>query len=146
MAKLIYAVTVTPMQSTTLELKTFEAIESNVGRSLNGGDNALVWAGGVYTGWVAGVNTHLQSGSATINTTNGDNGVWIRHSGYDYDAGFSGNKSTVANTDTLIITADGSIIARLEAGQAIFLPHPETVAFVLTDDGDPIAVEYAVLS
>lgn len=146
MAKIVYSLSVTALQSTTLETKTFEAVESDIGKSLSGGNNALTWAGGAVTDWAAGVHDHKTSDADTI-VGNSHDGVWIKHSGYDYDGAKDGNiDRSSPNTANVTISVGGSVIATLAPGEPVFFPAPGTVTYTLGDDGTPAAVEYAILT
>ena len=146
MAKLVYSIALTPLQSTTLEGKGFEAVESDIGRSLSGGGNAVTWAGNSVADWTAGVHDHKTSNGGTI-AGSGTDGLWIKHTGFKYDAGETGkiDRST-ANTDTLDLIAGGVVFAQLKAGEGIFLPLCATTITLDDEEGDPIAVEYAIFT
>ena len=148
MAELVHSIAVSPLQSTTLEGKTFKAVESDIGRALSGSDSDMVWAGGAPADWAAGVHDHVSSNGGTITPGAGADGVWIKHTGYKYDGGETGNIDyDTANTDLLTITVSGPItIAQLYAGQAIFLPKCVVVITLDDPSGDPIAVEYAIFT
>jgi len=153
--KIDYAIKVTPVGTCEVEGRTFKAIDSDVARTLFSSNIDLDWSG-TGTGWSDGVCTHKSSGGGTIVAPSSD-GVWIKHSGYDYNESFPGYKSTIENTSLVTITAgvevdhDGvwilhsSVIAKLNAGEAIFLPKANTT-FTLSDDGTAAAIEYAILT
>lgn len=130
----------TPIQTTTLEGKTFEAVDEEVGRSLSASNNALVWAGSAIDDWAAGVNTYKTSDGGSISVTDGADAVWIKHTGFDYADG------TTVNTATVILTVNTKVIGRLEAGEGMILPHPGTITITLSDDGTPAQVEYGVFT
>ena len=170
MARLDYAVALSAIQSTTFEGNTIEAIESDIGRTLSGAKSDSTW-GGTIGNWSSNNAGHLQSRSSgnTIVTDATTDGLWIKHTGFKYNSGLS----TTAETTTKVIVsrtvthtefntgspidADGAVtltggsvnvqIAKLESGQAIFLPTPGAATFVLTDDGvgQAVAIEYADL-
>jgi len=138
MAEIKFAINVLAIQSTTLEGQTFKAVESDIGRGLSGGDSDATWAGNSVSGWSAGVHTEITSGGGTVVGASSD-GVWIKHTGFDFADG------TTANTANVILTAGSVQIAKLAPGQAVFLPFCNTT-ITLSDDGTPAAVEYAVLT
>ncbi len=151
MARIDYKVGVTPIESTAAgtaggPMET-ETISHDFQKSLGGGDSSLTWAGNTTSEWVAGVHEHLQSRSSdnTI-TTSGSDGLWIKHTGYKYDGAVATDKSSTAETTTVVIVSCGAQeVCRLKSGQAIFLPDPKDATWTLTDDagGDAVAVEYA---
>lgn len=164
MARLDYAVSLTAIQSGSLEGNTIEAIEADIGRALTAAKSDSTWGG--TTNWSSNDAGHLQSRSSsnTIATVAGTDGLWIKHTGFKYDSGLT----TTAETTTKVTISrrvthtefnagsDGTdagagnadiAISILEAGQAIFLPTPGAATWVLTDDGtgQAVAVEYAEL-
>tara|TARA_R110002020_G_scaffold365030_2_gene577308 strand:+ start:355 stop:882 length:528 start_codon:yes stop_codon:yes gene_type:complete len=174
MARLDYAISVTPIQSASLEGQTIEAIESDVGRGLSASKSDSVWTGTAPT-WSNNDAGHKQSrtSSNTIATVAGTDGLWIKHTGFKYDSGLTTTAETTTKiiisrtvtlveinaTTTLNAAGNGEItlsgpaaglnvqIAKLESGQGIFLPTPGEATWVLTDDaaGQAVAVEYAEL-
>lgn len=175
MARLDYAVSLTPIQANSaFEGIVQEAIEADIGRALTAAKSDSVWTGTAPT-WSNDDASHKQSRSSsnTITTVAGTDGLWIKHTGFKYDSGLT----TTAETDTKVIisrtvtlaeinatttlNASGGAevtlsgpaaglnvqIAKLESGQAIFLPTPGAATWVLTDDagGQAVAVEYAEL-
>ena len=145
-SKIIYSVTVVPIQDTTLEGKTFEAVESDVGKALSGANNALTWAGNSVADWTSGVHDHKTSNGGTIAGA-GTDGLWLKHTGYKYDVGESGNiDRATANTDTLDLIAGGVVFSQLKAGEGIFLPLCAVTITLDDEEGDPIAVEYAIFT
>tara|TARA_R100000458_G_C8021454_1_gene81007 strand:- start:51 stop:485 length:435 start_codon:yes stop_codon:yes gene_type:complete len=144
MARIDYAVSMTAIQSATLEGKTIEAIEADIGKTLSGGKSNTTWAG------ASNGYTHISSNGSTgtnIAVASGDNGLWIKHSGKKFDSGLS---TTVEETSKVIVLAIGGSteICRLSSGQAIFLPEPKNGNWKVKDDtgGEVVAVEVAVLS
>jgi len=174
MARLDYAVSLTAIQSGSLEGNTIEAIEADIGRALTASKSDSTWGG--TTNWSSNNAGHKQSRSSsnTIATVAGTDGLWVKHTGFKYDSNGltttaeTDTKVTISRTVTLVeinatttlnasggaeVTLSGPAaglnvqIAKLEAGQAIFLPTPGAATWVLTDDagGQPVAVEYAEL-
>lgn len=138
MARIDYAVSVKPIQSTTLEGKTVDAIESDTG-SLGGGKSNTTWDGSV-------TYSHKQSRTASNSfaVLEADNGAWIKHTGFKYDSGLS----TVAETTTVVIVSIGlTTVCKLDSGQGVFLPNI-VGSIILTDDsgGSAVAVEVAVFT
>ena len=165
MARLDYSVSVTPIQSTTFEGQTIEAVEADVGRTLSASTSSSTWTAGTVT-WSSNNAGHKQSRTTanTIATVSTTNGLWIKHTGFKYVSGLS----TVAEITTIVtvsrnVTAAefdagaGSIgngsgtsaiaIVKLRANEAVFLPTTGAATWVLTDDagGQAVAVEYAEL-
>ena len=164
MARLDYGISLSAIQSTTFEGNTIEAIESDIGRSFSGAKSDSTWGGTV--NWSSNNAGHKQSRSSsnTIATVAATDGLWIKHTGFKYDSGLT----TTAETTTKVTISrrvthtefnagsSGSdagagnadiAIAKLESGQAIFLPTPGEATWVLTDDagGQAVAIEYAEL-
>ncbi len=138
MAKIIFSVSVTAIQSTVLEGKTFEAVDAEIGRSLSGRNNDSTWAGNAIADWAAGVHTYKTSDGDTIVGASSD-GVWVKHTGFDAADG------TTANTANVTLTAGAVVIAILAPGEAVWLPGCNTT-ITLSDDGTPAQVEYAILT
>jgi len=163
MARLDYAISVTPIQANTeFEGIIQEAIEADIGRALTAAKSDSTWGG--TTNWSSNDAGHLQSRSSsnTIATVAGTDGLWIKHTGFKYNSGLTTTAETTTKvtisrsiTHTEFNAGSGSgasgttniAIAKLESGQAIFLPTPGAATWVLTDDaaGQAVAVEYAEL-
>jgi len=146
MARIDYKVSVTPIESTASTadggpMQT-ETLSANVRKSLGGGQSDLTWAGNDTTEWNAGVPTCITSGGGTIASSSSD-GVWIKHTGFDYDASQADNVGTTANTANVIITSSSAITLQLAPGSAVFLPKPSDETWTMSDDGDAAAVEVA---
>ena len=164
MARLDYSVSVTPIQSTTFEGQTIEAVEADVGRTLSASTSSSTWTAGTVT-WSSNNAGHKQSRTTanTIATVSTTNGLWIKHTGFKYVSGLS----TVAETTT-IVTVSRSVtaaewiagggtnagntvtnvqVAKLRANEGVFIPTTGVATWVLTDDagGQAVAVEYAEL-
>tara|TARA_R110000823_G_scaffold214153_1_gene344007 strand:+ start:2713 stop:3240 length:528 start_codon:yes stop_codon:yes gene_type:complete len=174
MARLDYSISVTPIQSASLEGQTIEAIEADIGRGLSASKSDSAWGGTAPT-WSNNNAGHKQSRTSanTIATVATTDGLWIKHTGFKYDSGLTSTaetttKITISRTVTLVeinatatlnaagngeITLSGPAaglnvqIAVLQSGQGIFLPTPGAATWVLTDDaaGQAVAVEYAEL-
>jgi len=162
MARIDYSIGLSAIQSTTFEGNTIEAIESDIGRGFSGAKSDSTWGGTV--NWSSNNAGHKQSRSSsnTIATVAGTDGLWIKHTGFKYDSGLTTTAETTTKvtisrsiTHTEFNAGSGSgasgttniAIAKLESGQAIFLPTPGEATWVLTDDagGQAVAVEYAEL-
>ena len=146
MARIDYKVSVTPIESTASTadggpMQT-ETLSANVRKSLGGGQSDLTWAGNDTTEWNAGVPTCITSGGVTVASSSSD-GVWIKHTGFDYDASQADNVGTTANTANVIITSSSAITLQLAPGSAVFLPKPSDETWTMSDDGDAAAVEVA---
>ena len=100
MARIDYAVSMTAIQSGTLEGKTIEAIEDAIGKTLSGGKSNTTWNGAAPT------LAYKQSRTSanTIVVDSGADGLWIKHSGKKYDSGLS---TTVEET-TKVTVSGGS--------------------------------------
>ena len=146
MARLDFAVSVTPVESTAASADggpvQTETISSNFRKSLGGGNSSKVWAGNDTTEWNAGVPTTITSGGGTIASSSSD-GIWIKHTGFDYDAAKRDIVGTTATTDNVIITSSSAITIQLAPGEAVFLPKPSDETWTMSDDGDVAAVEVA---
>ena len=163
MARLDYSISVTPIQSASLEGQTIEAIEADIGRGLSASKSDSAWGGTAPT-WSNNNAGHKQSRTSanTIATVATTDGLWIKHTGFKYDSGLTSTAETTTKitisrsiTHTEFNNGDGAsasgttniAIAKLESGQGIFLPTPGAATWVLTDDaaGQAVAVEYAEL-
>ena len=150
MARIDYSVSMSAIQSSTLEGQTFEAIDEEIGKSLSGGKSDTTWAGSAIDNWASGTHTHISSNGASGNTITvnaGADGLWIKHTGFKFDSGIT----TTAETDSEIIVlaiGDAAEVCRLASGQAIFLPSPKNGTWKVKDDtaGQNVAVEVAHLT
>ena len=146
MARLDWAVSVTPVESTASSADggpvQTETISANFRKSIGGGNGSGVWAGNDATEWNAGVPTTITSGGGTIASSSSD-GIWIKHTGFDYDAAQADNVGTTTNTANVIITSSSAITIQLAPGEAVFLPKPSDETWTMSDDGDVAAVEVA---
>jgi|TARA_R100000750_G_C2299050_1_gene78029 hypothetical protein len=146
MARIDYKVSVTPVESTAATadggpMQT-ETISANIRKTLGGGQSSLTWAGSDTTEWNAGVPTTVTSGGGTVASSSSD-GIWIKHTGFDYDASKADNVGTTVNTANLTISTAGATSVTLAPGSAIFFPAPSDETFTMSDDGTPCAVEVA---
>ena len=146
MARIDYSVSVTPIESTASTadggpIQT-ETLSANIRKSLGGGQSSLTWAGSDTTEWNAGVPTCVTSGGGTVASSSSD-GIWIKHTGFDFDAGEADNVGSTVNTANLIITSSSAITIQLAPGSAVFLPKPSDETWTFSDDGTPCAVETA---
>ena len=143
-----YAVSVTAIQQgSALEGTTPEAIESTIGRTLGGGKSNASWIGTDPAGWSSGVFTCVTSdaGSGSTGALSGVDGLWIKHTGFDFDNSATGKIGSTVNTAKLIIKTGSTEICRLSPGGAIFFEDPADATFNFADTGIPCAVEYAIL-
>lgn len=151
MARIDYAISVSAIQSTTLEGNTVEAIDAEIGRSLGGGNSNLNWDAsnaGAIDAWAGGVMTHFEADtSAQQVAANGDDGVWIKHTGKAYDVTKPGNiDEATANTKAVTIKLASANLCTLNSGDCIFIPKPLGNINVVGADDDGPAIEYAKLT
>ena len=150
MARIDYAISVSAIQSTTLEGNTLEAIDAEIGRSLGGGNSSTTWAGSAIAtpNWENGAADHYQSGDSanTFAVDSGADGLWIKHTGFNYDNSATNKISTTANTALVTVTGANDVICKLKAGEAIFLPQPKNQTITFSDDGTAAAMEVVVLT
>ena len=150
MARIDYAISVSAIQSTTLEGNTIEAIDAEIGRSLGGGNSSTTWAGSAIAtpNWENGAADHYQSGTSanTFSVGAAADGLWIKHTGFDYDSSATNNLGTTANTRLVTVTGASDVICKLKAGEAIFLPQPKNQTITFSDNGTAAAMEVVVLT
>lgn len=151
MARIDYAISVSAIQSTTHEGVSVENLDAEIGRSLGGGNSSTTWAGSVIAtpDWENGAADHYQSGSSanTFTVDSGADGLWIKHTGFDYDGSGTNKLGTTANTRLVTVTGASDLICKLKAGEAIFLPQPKNQTITFTDDaGAAAAMEVVVLT
>lgn len=151
-----WRVSVTPIQTQTGndEASNVETLAVDVGGTLGGGNSSDSWTGAAAentTGFAAGACTaHLTANGGVINTPALCDGVWVKHTGFVYDAAEADNKSTTAtNADSYVtITIGSKIVAKLGAGEGMYFPEPVSSesAFITLDDvgTDDAAVEYVI--
>jgi hypothetical protein len=147
-----YAVSVTPIQTNTaFEGVTQEAVDEEIGKTLSGGNSSTTWTGSAVAtpNWESGAADHYQSGDSanTFAVDSGAEGLWIKHSGFDYDATATNRIGTTANNILVTVTGGTDIICKLKGGEAIFLPMPLAQTITFTDaTGSAAAMEVAVLT
>lgn len=148
MARIDYAISVSAIQSTTLEGNTIEAIDAEIGRSLGGGNSSLTWAGSNIDAWDGGVMSHFEADtSAQQVAANGDDGVWIKHTGKAYNNTKPGNiDEATANTKAVTIKLASTNLCTLNSGDCIFIPKPLGNINVVGADDEGPAIEYAKLT
>ena len=146
MARLDWSVSVTPVESTAASADggplLTETISANFRKSVGGGNGSGTWNGADTTEWNAGVPTTVTSGGGTVASSSSD-GIWIKHTGFDYDSGESDNVGSTANTANVTITTGTAITLTLAPGEAVFLPSPSDETWTMSDDGTAAAVEVA---
>jgi len=150
MARIDYAISVSAIQSTTLEGNTLEAIDAEIGRSLGGGNSSTTWAGSAVAtpNWENGAADHYQSDDSanSFAVDSGADGLWIKHTGFNYDNSATNKISTTANTALVTVTGANDVICKLKAGEAIFLPQPKNQTITFSDNGTAAAMEVVVLT
>jgi hypothetical protein len=126
-----------------------ETLDADIKGTLGGGNSSGTWAASDTGGFEAQVCTHLTADGGKITTPASCTGVWVKNTGFVYDAAQSDNKGTTeANADSKVkITIGSKQVAILAAGEGMFFPSPlasETDFITLDDVGtDNVAVEYA---
>ena len=162
MAKIQWSISVTPVESTAAGADggpmQVDTISHNFQRSLGGGKANGTWDGNDSSEWSSGVHTHITSGGGTITIPDSTNAVWVKNTGYAYDAAQANNKGTTAVSSNVYIVVTGGDIAsgdydlcRLAPGEGIYIPKPNIASgadatFTLSDDGDAQAIEYAIFT
>lgn len=148
--RLDWKVSVTPVKETASGAEgggvQTEVISYDFQTTLGGGNSSQAWDGTNTAAWANAVCTHVSSEDVSSIVTSGSDGLWIKHTGFDYDAGASDNKGSTANTDNLTVKMDDAIVCILGPGEGIFLPKPADATWKLADDGVVCAVEYAVFT
>ena len=138
-----------------------EVLSADIKGTVGGGNSSGTWAGSNVSEFDAGKCTHVSSASVSV-TTSSTNGVFIKNSGFDYDATVTtGNNinrgtTTVAEdaSETVNVTigatdpAAGLIIAKLKGGECIYLSSPAdgVVITAPASGSNPIAVQVATLA
>jgi hypothetical protein len=142
-----YAVSVSAIQTNNaFEGVTQEAIESDIGRSLGGGKSNTTWAGAGQSPWSGGTCTCVTSDGGSTGALSAVDGLWIKHTGFNFDNSATGKIGSTVNTAKLIISTGSTEICRLSPGGAIFFEDPANATINFTDDGTPCAVEFAILT
>ena len=117
--RLDYAVSVSPVQvGSALEGTTPEAVESDIGRSLGGGNSSTVWTGTLVGagatsagGWKAGAHTHIEANSngfTQVGAVN-DDMVWIKHTGKRYDSSTTDKLKADGTVDAVAVSIIGKL-------------------------------------
>ena len=148
--RLDYKVSVTPIQEVGTDaegggVKT-DVIAFEWKKSLGGGNSALTWAGNQSAEWADGVNTTVTSDSGTTGAISGADGLWIKHTGYDYDASAADNIGTTVNDDVMTIKTASTAICTLGPGEAIFFPNISDATYNFAMTTTACAVEYAIFT
>ena len=115
-------------------------INPEIGKTLGGGKSDTTWNGDAPSMWAAGACTHVSSASGTTGALSAVDGLWIKHTGFDFADG------TTVNTAKLIVKTGSTEICRLSPGGCLFLEDPADATFNFDDDGVPCQVEYAILT
>jgi len=155
MARLDWKVSVTPIESTASGADgggvQTDVISYNFKKTLGGGTSSGTWNGADSTEWSNGaLGTYLNANGATITTPAACDGVWVKNTGYVYDAVATDKKGTTkANVDSKVsLTIGAKIVAILGAGEGMYFPSPveDEADFITLDDvgTDDVAVEYAI--
>jgi hypothetical protein len=163
MARIDYAISVTPIQASQYDV-TYDSAEAGtsttdtdidyvdpeIGRTLGGGNSSTIWAGSAIAtpNWEAGAADYYQSGdsSNTFAVDNGADGLWIKHSGFDYDSTATNKLGSTANDVLVTVTGASDVICKLKGGEAIFLPQPKDQTITFSDAGTAAAMEVVVLT
>ena len=144
-----YAISVTAIQQdSAFQGEVQEVVEEDIRRSLGGGNTNLSWNGDSPAGWTDGVYTHKEATSSgeTI-AADGDDGVFIKHTGFEWDNSASNKVGTTANSETVTIKVGStSICELLDKGDCIFIPKPKGDIKIFGPDTDGPAVEIAKLT
>jgi|2_EtaG_2_1085320.scaffolds.fasta_scaffold48973_2 hypothetical protein len=120
-------------------------VNPEIGRSLGGGKADTTWTGTAPTMWDTGVCTCVTSDSGTTGALSSVEGLWIKHTGFDFDNSATGKIGSTVNTAKLIVSTGSTEICRISPGGCLFLEDPANATINFTDDGTPCAVEYAIL-
>ena len=152
-----YKLSVTPiigLADVTEGASGAEVLSADIKGTIGGGNSSATWAGSDIAEFDDGVCTHVSSASVSI-TTSSTNGVFIKNSGFDFDSGVTTGSNinrgttTVAEdaNETVNVTVESKVIAKLKGGECIFLPSPaDSVAITAPASGsNPIAVQVATL-
>ena len=146
-----YSISVTPIQTNSaFEGVTQEVVDAEVGKTLGGGNSNTTWAGNAIAtpNWENGAADYYQSGDSanTFAVDSGADGLWIKHSGFDYDASATNKIGSTANDVLVTVTGANDVICKLKGGEAIFLPQPLNQTITFTDAGTAAAMEVVVLT
>ena len=156
MARLDWGVSVTPIETVGGGVDgdgvTTEVLSHNFQRTIGGGNSSGTWAGNDTSEWNSGVPTCISSDAGNITPNAGADGLWFKHTGFNYDAAEADNIGSTVNTAKVTISigvggeTPSQVICRLNAGEAIFFPEPVNAQFSLSDNGVAAAVEVAVFT
>ena len=157
--RLDWKVSVTPVKSTTGGgvdggSITTDTIAYDFRRSLGGGNSSQTWNGADTAGWTETdglpLHVHISSDGGTTGATgSGADGLWIKHTGFLYDAAEPDNVSSTAAdsaADTVTVKTGSTAICTLVSGEGVFLPKVANATYNLTKAGDAVAVEYAIFT
>ena len=156
--RLDWKVSVTPVKSTTGGGAdggsiTTDTIAYDFRRSLGGGNSSQTWAGSDTAGWSdtdgLPLHVHVTSDSGTTGAISSADGLWIKHTGFLYDAAEPDNVSSTAAdsaADTVTVKTGSTAICTLGSGEGVFLPKVANATYNLTKAGDAVAVEYAIFT
>ena len=131
-----------------------EVLSSDIKDTVGGGNSSGTWAGTDVENFNLGVCTHISSASVSI-VTSSTNGVFIKNSGFDYDAlvtegnNINRGTTTVAEDagDTVNVTVEAKIIAKLNGGECVYLSSPaDAVTITAPSSDNAIAVQVAELT
>lgn len=150
MARIDWKTSVTPIEQTSAGADgggvQTDVISYNFQTTLGGGNSSQTWAGNDTTAWNNAVHTHVSSEDTSTVVTSSSDALWIKHSGFNYDAGQTSNKGTTANTANLTVKQGDVTLCILGPGEGIMLPKPANATWKFADDGAVIAVEYALFT
>ena len=149
MSEIRWSVSVSPEVTQPLEAgghQEFTTIHEDIRRTL-GGSGTITWAETIQDStWAAGVHTEELANSTSGNgiTTAACDMLFVKHSGFQDVA------HTTVSTDRLDIRdntnpAAGNTIISIGVGEAICLPKPEIVMYLLAA-GNTVSVEWAELT
>ena len=144
-----WSVSVTPEVTQPLEAgghTEFTTLHEDIRRTL-GGSGTITWAETIQDStWAGGVHTEELANSTSGNgiTTAACDMLFVKHSGFQDVA------HTTVSTDRLDIRdntnpAAGNTIISIGVGEAICLPKPEIVMYLLAA-GNTVSVEWAELT
>mgnify|MGYP003146672418 CR=1 FL=1 len=161
MARIDYAISVTPIQAGTFDVThtpseagsdqddtAVDYIDPEIGRTLGGGNSSATWAGSDIDAWAGGNMTHIEANtSGAAVGASGDNGIWIKHTGKAYDSSKTNNIDTATpNTEAVTVKLVEVSLCTLQSGECIFLPAVLGVINVFGADDTGPAIEYAKLT
>ena len=149
MSVIRWSVSVTPEVTQPLEAgghTEFTTLHEDIRRTL-GGSGSITWTESIQDStWAGGVHTEELANSTSGNgiTTAACDMLFVKHSGFQDEA------HTTVSTDRLDIRdntnpAAGNTIISIGVGEAICLPKPEIVMYLLAA-ANTISVEWAELT